>query len=118
MTSMANPLTPSDGKDHALCPKAYLHLLDESVVCGAIIRRYATLYSDYHGFAALLVMAMDYIGKDFHILHWERQALYTLYTTEQSSPTVVHLSLAENEDSFKQRRKKQDMASPREPPLD
>ncbi|KAJ0153544.1 Uncharacterized protein HZ326_4126 [Fusarium oxysporum f. sp. albedinis] len=57
--------------DHALCPKAYLHLLDESVVCGAIIRRYATLYSDYRGFAALLVMAMDYIGKDFHILHWE-----------------------------------------------
>jgi hypothetical protein len=49
-------------------------------------------------------MTMAYIGKDFHILHWERQALYTLYRTEQISPPV-HLSFVENEDSFKQRKK-------------
>lgn len=60
-------------------------------------------------------MTMAYIGKDFHILHWERQALYTLYRTEQISPPV-HLSLAENEDSFKQRKKNRDMVSPRDTP--
>lgn len=75
---------------HCAPKRIFLHLLDESVGPSYVATlRYTVITVDLQR----LAMAMDHIGKDFHILHWERQALYTLYRAEQISPMYSFASV-------------------------